>query len=67
MNVISKNKVQVFTSSELKSVLEGDNDYNYILATDDSYFNDGIMTLPVGRKFLRMTSKKITNVIIPEN
>lgn len=43
------------------------NDYNYILATDDSYFNDGIMTLPVGRKFLRMTSKKITKVIIPEN
>lgn len=43
------------------------NDYNYILATDDSYFSDGIMTLPVGRQFVKMTSKNITKVIIPEN
>lgn len=41
--------------------------YNNILATDDLYFTDGIMTLPAGRHFTKMTSKNITKVIIPEN
>ena len=42
-------------------------DYNNILATDDLYFTDGVMTLPVGRHFTKITSKNITKVIIPEN
>lgn len=42
-------------------------DFNNILATDDLYFTDGIMTLPAGRHFTKMTSKNITKVIIPEN
>ena len=42
-------------------------DYNTILGTDDSYFVDGIMTLPEGRKFKTLTSKNVTKVIIPEN
>lgn len=43
MNVISKNKVQVFTSSKLKSVLEGDNDYNYIYIGSDITLLSGII------------------------
>ncbi len=43
MNVISKNKVQVFTSSKLKSVLEGDNDYNYIYLGSDITLLSGII------------------------
>lgn len=42
-------------------------DYSNILATDDLYFTDGVMTLPAGRHFTKMTSKNITKVIIPEN
>lgn len=43
MNVLSKNKVQVFTNSELKSVLEDDNDYDYIYLWRDITLFNGII------------------------
>ena len=40
---------------------------NTILGTDDSYFTDGVMTLPVGVKFNKLTSNNVTKVILPED
>ena len=40
---------------------------NMIAATDDSYFPDGVMTLPVGVKFNKLTSNNVTRVILPED
>lgn len=42
------------------------NDSSIILATDDSYFTNGIVTLPSGKKFKKLTSNNVTKVIIPE-
>ena len=43
------------------------NDLNTIIGTDDSHFIYGEMTLPAGKKFLKMTSNNIPKVRLPED